>query len=146
MSDHTRRYIASDGEDGHIWKKGAPTLVLTTRGRHSGEQRRAALIYAKEGDHLLIVASKAGADEHPWWYLNLIASPEVEVQVGSEKFTCTATPAPPEVQPRLWEIMVGIWPDYAKYQAKTQRAIPIVILERGPRSAAPGSKEVCSTR
>ena len=129
MSDHTRRYIASDGADGHLWR-GMPTLVITTRGRRSGEQRRTALIYGRDGDQYLVVASKAGADQHPWWYLNLVTSPEVGVQVGAEKFTALARSASAKEKLRLWQIMVGIWPAYERYQVKTKREIPVVILER----------------
>lgn len=129
MSDHTRRYLASDGADGHLWR-GAPTLVITTRGRHSGEQRRTALIYGRDGDRYVVVASKAGAVQHPWWYVNLVASPEVGVQVGADKFTALARSALAEEKQRLWQIMVGIWPAYERYQAKTKREIPVVILER----------------
>ena len=126
-----RRYMATNGADGHLWRKGAPTLVLTTRGRRTGEQRRTALIYGRDGDQYLIVASKAGADQPPWWYLNLIAHPTVEVQVGREKFTAIAKSASAAEKPYLWEIMVGIWPAYTRYQAKTKREIPVVMLERG---------------
>ena len=129
MSDHVRRYIASDGADGHLWR-GVPTLVITTRGRRSGEQRRTALIYGRDGDQYLVVASKAGADQHPWWYLNLVTSPEVGVQVGAEKFAALARSASAEEKLRLWQIMVGAWPAYERYQVKTKREIPIVILER----------------
>jgi len=129
VSDHARRYIVSDGVDGHLWR-GVPTLVITTRGRRSGEQRRTALIYGKDGDRYLVVASKAGAVHHPWWYANLVASPEVGVQVGAEKFTALARSALAEEKLRLWQIMVGIWPAYERYQAKTKREIPVVILER----------------
>ncbi len=130
MSDHTRRYIASNGEDGHFWRKGAPTLILTTRGRRTGEQRRTALIYGQDGDEYLIVASKAGADQDPWWYLNLLAAPEVEVQVVADKFTAIARPASADEKPRLWGIMVGIWAAYERYRAKTKREIPVAILKR----------------
>lgn len=129
MSDHARRYIASDGTDGHIWR-GVPTLVITTRGRRSGEQRCTALIYGRDGDRYIVVASKAGATQHPWWYLNLVTSPEVGVQVGAEKFRALARSASAEEKLRLWQTMVGIWPAYERYQAKTKRDIPIVILER----------------
>lgn len=129
VADHARRYIETDGEDGHMWR-GCPTLVLVTRGRRSGKLRRQMLIYGRDGDNYLIVASKGGADDHPLWYLNLTANPEVDVQVMADRFRARARTATPEEKPRLWSIMTGIYPPYNDYQAKTSRDIPIVILER----------------
>lgn len=83
--DHMNRYLATDGEDGHIWR-GVPTLLLTTLGRSSGEQRMLPLIYGKDGDDHIIVASKGGHTDHPAWYLNLAASNAVSVQVAADKF------------------------------------------------------------
>ncbi|HEY7294582.1 MAG TPA: nitroreductase family deazaflavin-dependent oxidoreductase [Dehalococcoidia bacterium] len=129
QDEHARRYIASNGADGHIWN-GVPTLLLTTTGRRSGEPRLSPLIYGKDGDRYLIVASRGGAPDHPHWYKNLVANPEVQLQVGAERFAARARPATPAEKPALWKIMTGIWPGYDEYQAKTSREIPIVILER----------------
>ena len=92
--------------------------------------RRTALIYGRDGDRYLVVASKGGSRTHPLWYLNLTANPEVQVQVGAEKFTARARTASPEEKPRLWRLMAEIWPDYDRYQQRTSREIPVVILER----------------
>jgi deazaflavin-dependent oxidoreductase (nitroreductase family) len=105
------------------------TLLLTTRGRKSGKLRRTALIFGRDGKNYLVVASKGGAPNHPLWYLNLVANPEVEIQVGAEKFTAHARTAAQEEKPRLWKIMAGIFPNYDEYQAKAGREIPVVILE-----------------
>ncbi len=129
VADHVRRYIATNGEDGHIWR-GAPTLILTTLGRRSGKPRRLALIYGQDGDRYVVVASNGGAAQHPDWYLNLRANPEVQVQVQGDRFRATARTATPEEHQALWPRMVEIWPDYNTYQAKTGRQIPLVILER----------------
>jgi deazaflavin-dependent oxidoreductase (nitroreductase family) len=129
VAEHVQRYIDTNGEDGHLWK-GAPTLILTTLGRRSGQPRRLALIYGKDGDRYVIVASKGGAEKHPEWYLNLLDNPEVQVQVLADRFRATARTATPEEHKALWPRMVEIWPDYDKYQAKTDRQIPLVILER----------------
>jgi deazaflavin-dependent oxidoreductase (nitroreductase family) len=129
VNDHIRRYIETNGEEGHMWR-GAPTLILTTLGRKSGQPRRQALIYGKDGDRFVVVASKGGADEHPAWYLNLSDSPEVEVQVLADRFRARARTATPEERSRLWPQMAEIWPDYNNYQKKTSREIPLVILER----------------
>jgi deazaflavin-dependent oxidoreductase (nitroreductase family) len=129
FQEHVERYIATNGEDGHDWQ-GVPTLLLTTRGRRSGEARTLPLIYGRDGDRLLIVASRGGAPQHPAWYLNLLADPNVEVQVKDDRFRATAHPAGPEERGRLWQTMTGIWPDYDNYQTRTDREIPVVVLER----------------
>ena len=127
--EHVDRYVATDGEDGHEWE-GTQTLLLTTTGRRSGEQRVQPLIYGMSGDDYLVVASKGGAPQHPAWYLNLAANPEVEVQVKGEKFKARARTADPEEKARLWPIMTKEWPSYDEYQQKTDRDIPVVVLER----------------
>lgn len=129
VAEHTRRYVETNGEEGHLWR-GVNTLVLTTRGRKSGKLRRNALIYGRDGDHYVIVASKGGAPRHPMWYLNLMADPNVRVQVGADQFNARARTALPEEKARLWPLMVSIWPAYEDYQKKTSREIPVIILER----------------
>lgn len=127
--DHTERYVATDGADGHQWR-GVNTLLLTTRGRRSGKARRTPLIYGRDGDDYLVVASAGGQPKHPSWYLNLRADPRVRLQVGAEKFDAVARTASPEEKARLWPVMTGIWPAYDDYQRKTSREIPLVILSR----------------
>jgi proline iminopeptidase len=128
--EHIDAYLETDGERGHDWMRGAPALILTTRGRKSGEERLAPLIYGMAGEHPMIVASKGGAPEHPSWYLNLRDNPDVQVQIRGDKFDARARDATPEERPELWKQMNEIWPDYDNYQTKTDREIPIVILER----------------
>jgi deazaflavin-dependent oxidoreductase (nitroreductase family) len=130
VARHIRRYLDSDGAKGHEWRPGVFTLLLTTRGRRSGKLRRTALIYGRDGDRYLVVASVGGSARHPAWYLNLVDHPEVEVQVGAERFPATARTASAEEKPRLWSLMTAIWPAYEGYQRKTRRDIPVVILER----------------
>ena len=127
--EHVARYRATDGEEGHDWQ-GTQTLVLTTTGRKSGEQRDAALIYAPHGDAYAIVASKGGADAPPAWYLNLDADPDVEVQVWGDRFKAKARTASAEEKAEIWPTMTGEWPAYDEYQKKTDREIPVVLLER----------------
>ena len=129
FAEHVERYLATDGEAGHDWQ-GVPTLLLTTHGRRSGEARTLPLIYGRDGDRLLVVASQGGAPKHPGWYLNLVADPEVEVQVKADRFPARARPATAEERPRLWQTMTSIWPDYDKYQTRTDRQIPVVVIER----------------
>lgn len=127
--EHVQRYEETDGEEGHIWVNGAPCLVLTTTGRRTGEDRKFALIYQEhEGDYV-IVASKGGADSHPGWYLNLVDNSDVTVQVGAEKFRAKARTADSAERAALWPTMAAVWPDYDKYQASTEREIPVVVLE-----------------
>jgi len=129
VARHVRRYVETDGRSGHKWN-GRQTLLLTTRGRKSGKLRRTALIYGQDGDRYLLVASNGGARNHPFWYLNLTAQPEVQVQVGADTFTARARTAGAAEKPRLWRLMAAIWPDYDRYQKRTSRNIPVVIVER----------------
>jgi deazaflavin-dependent oxidoreductase (nitroreductase family) len=126
--EHVDRYIATDGEEGHEWR-GTQALLLTTKGRRSGEPRTHPLIYGRHGDDYLIVASLGGAPKHPKWYLNLDADPEVEIQVKGDKIPVYARTASPEEKAELWPIMTKEWPDYDEYQKKTDRDIPVVVLE-----------------
>jgi deazaflavin-dependent oxidoreductase (nitroreductase family) len=128
VRSHIQDYVESGGKKGHLWR-GYPTLLLTTRGRKSGKLRRTALIYGRDGNNYLIVASQGGAPTHPNWYLNLVENPEVELQVGADKLAVRARTAAPEEKPRLWQLMTKIYPQYANYQDKTSRDIPVVILE-----------------
>lgn len=89
------------------------------------------MIYGRDGDSLLIVASKGGSDEPPAWYLNLSENPAVEVQVKADRFQARARTASPEEKPGLWRTMVAEWPSYDEYQGNTDREIPVVVLERG---------------
>jgi deazaflavin-dependent oxidoreductase (nitroreductase family) len=128
VKSHIKTYVESDGKKGHLWR-GFPTLLLTTHGRKSGKLRRTALIYGQDGPNYLLVASNGGDPNHPSWYLNLSANPDVELQVGTEKFHARARTANSTEKPRLWKIMSRIFPKYDEYQAKAGREIPLVILE-----------------
>jgi proline iminopeptidase len=128
--EHVRRYRETDGEVGHIWKRGAKILLLTTKGRKTGEPRTTPLIYEEDGDRLVIVASKGGAPEDPGWYRNLTREPQVELQVKGEVFTARARTATGDERSRLWELAARQWPDYDQYQSRTDREIPVVVLER----------------
>jgi deazaflavin-dependent oxidoreductase (nitroreductase family) len=127
--EHVERYQETDGEVGHEWQ-GTVTLLLTTTGRRTGKEHTTPLIYQPEGDAYLVVASKGGADDHPLWYENLQANPEVQVQVKGDKFPARARTATPDEKPALWRKMTAVWPAYDEYQEKTPRDIPVVVLER----------------
>lgn len=129
VAKHIRTYVESGGKKGHLWQ-GLPTLLLTTRGRRSGKLRRTALIYGQDGDRHVVVASNGGSADHPAWYLNVLAEPEVQVQVAADRFIARARPATAEERPRLWDQMAKIFPMYNTYRTKTDRDIPVVILER----------------
>jgi deazaflavin-dependent oxidoreductase (nitroreductase family) len=128
--EHVRRYEETDGEVGHEWKEGVPTLVLTTTGRKTGQERKFALIYQEiEGD-VVVVASKGGAPNHPGWYFNLVEHPEVGVQVGADRYQARARTAAGEERAKLWDALAAVWPAYNEYAKKTDREIPVVVLER----------------
>ena len=128
--EHVKVYLETDGEVGHEWRNDTSILILTTKGRKSGEERLNALIYGMAGENPMIVASKGGNPQHPGWYVNLRDNPNVQVQIRDDKFDATARDATPEERPELWKLMTAEWPDYDNYQQKTDREIPIVILER----------------
>ena len=128
--EHVRRYRETDGEVGYIWRRGSKILLLTTTGRTSGEQRTTPLIYEDAGDRLVIVASKGGSPEDPGWYRNLVKDPQVELQVKGDVFPAHARTATGEERAELWELAARQWPDYDAYQQKTDREIPVVVLER----------------
>ncbi len=128
--EHVRRYQETDGEEGHIWREGSTVLLLTTKGRRSGRETTTPLIYGLDGDTPVVVASKGGAPEHPGWYRNLRANPEAEVQIKADRFRVRARDAEGEERERLWRLMNDVWPHYVEYQQKTDRLIPVVVLER----------------
>jgi deazaflavin-dependent oxidoreductase (nitroreductase family) len=128
--EHVRAYLETDGEHGHDWRKGSSTLLLTTTGSRSGEPRTNALIYGRSGDDYLVVASHGGSDKPPAWYANLRREPDVGVQVLGDRFRARARTATPEEKPAMWREMTSHWPDYDDYQRRTDREIPVVVLER----------------
>ncbi|HEX3991756.1 MAG TPA: nitroreductase family deazaflavin-dependent oxidoreductase [Acetobacteraceae bacterium] len=137
MIDHANRYISSAGTDGHMYKanppgygeRHVPSLLLTTTGRKSGEKFIFPLYYGETGNSYIIVASKGGAPDHPSWYKNLVVNPEVEVQVGTKRLTAKARTTSGAERTRLWEEALKFWPPYADYQKKTEREIPVVVLD-----------------
>jgi deazaflavin-dependent oxidoreductase (nitroreductase family) len=134
IEEHRELYLR-DPEKAHLWDSTVvgghglvPTLLLTTVGRKSGQKHSMPLIYGESGGSYVVVASKGGAPEHPDWYKNLVAHPEVDFQVASRKFRGRAETASGERRQQLWEMMLPIWPPYTEYQAKTPREIPVVVL------------------
>lgn len=129
--DHVQLYVNSGGAEGQFWR-GTQTLLLTTLGRVSGKPVRTPLIYGEDKGRYFIVASKGGAPEAPLWYRNLTAHPEVRIQVGPETLQGTARTATAAERAEYWPLMVEHWPSYDEYQTKTDREIPIVVIEPHP--------------
>jgi deazaflavin-dependent oxidoreductase (nitroreductase family) len=128
--EHVRRYQETDGDEGFVWKEGSRILLLTTTGRKTGKQTTTPLIFGLEGDTPVIVASQGGAPDHPGWYKNLVKNPAAEVQIKGEKFAVRARDAEGDERERLWELMNGEWRHYDEYQTRTDRRIPVVVLDR----------------
>ncbi len=124
---HAFFYRLSGGKLGGTFRK-SPVLLLNTTGRKTGEPRTTPLLYLKDGDNLILVASNGGAPKHPAWWLNLQAKPEAEVEIGRKKLQVNAKQADAEEHNRLWPLLVDMYSDYAEYQKKTTREIPVVIL------------------
>ena len=125
--EHIDAYRESDGEVGYLWN-GVPTLLLTSTGRRTGEARTSALIFARNGDDYLVVASMGGWPTHPQWYLNVTANARAEIQVKGEHLAVEVRTATPEEKPQLWRIVSDQWPNYDVYQSRTEREIPVVVL------------------
>ena len=123
-------YRASRGRLGNKFMRGAPVFLLVTRGRKSGEERTAPLIYVEDGDDFLVVASKGGMSHHPAWYLNLEADPQCAVEIGARRIPTTATRLSAEEKRALWPRICEVYPDYDDYQKRTTRDIPVIRLRR----------------
>lgn len=128
--EHVERYEATDGEEGYRWQNGTTILLLHTKGRTSGKERVHPLIFREHDGDYLVVASKGGNPEPPDWFKNLEADPHAEIQVKAERFPVRARVASAAEKPELWSYMTEVWPDYDEYQKKTDREIPVVVLER----------------
>lgn len=140
IHDHARRYLDSGGAEGHMWDSSiqggpglVPTLLLVTMGRRSGKTLTVPLIYGESDGAYVIAASRGGTPDHPGWYLTLVAHPDVWVQVASKRFRGTARTTSGAERKALWNRMVGIYPPYEQYQRRTEREIPVVVLEPLPK-------------
>lgn len=133
--EHVDRYRATDGEEGYEWE-GTQTLLLTTKGRKSGEERTTPLIFAPYGEDAYTVVASNGGFAAPGWYLNLSENPAVEVQVKGDRFSARARTASAEEKPEAWKTMVAEWPSYDEYQQRADREIAVVVLERAGSSSA----------
>ena len=127
--EHVRQYEATGGKTGHDWN-GTSCLILRVKGRKTGKVRKYPLIYGKDGNDWVLVASKGGVPENPGWYENLVANPNCEIQVWDEVIPVVASTGSAADKKRVWPAMTAQWPDYDKYQEKTPREIPVVLLRR----------------
>ena len=125
--EHVQKYEETGGAIGHDWN-GTSCLILHTRGRKSGTVRKIPLIYGRDGEDYVIIASKGGAPDHPGWYRNLVANPDVQIQVRDKVIPVTARTGTAADKQRVWPTMVKQWPGYDEYQAGTTRDIPVVLL------------------
>lgn len=125
--EHVRQYEETGGKVGHDWN-GTSCLILRVKGRKTGELRKFPLIYGKDGDDYVLIASKGGYPKNPGWYENLVANPECEVQVWDRVVPVTARTGTPDDKKRVWPVMTKQWPDYDNYQAGSPRDIPVVLL------------------
>ena len=129
VRDHIRRYVESGGRRGHRFN-GRESLLITTRGRRSGRLRRTALYYGRDGERYVLVATAVRDGEDPSWYLNVLESPAVVLQVGADSFAGLARPAAADERGRLWDLMVGVFPKYAAYERESGRPLPVVVVRR----------------
>jgi deazaflavin-dependent oxidoreductase (nitroreductase family) len=128
VADHVRRYVESGGRRGHRFN-GRDALLLTTRGRRTGRLRRTALYYGRDRGRYVLVATAVRGGGHPSWYLNVLESPAVVLQVRTDTFAALARPAEASERPRLWELMVGVLPKYEAYEREAGRELPVVVVE-----------------
>jgi deazaflavin-dependent oxidoreductase (nitroreductase family) len=125
---NTWAYRLTGGWLGGTWLRGAPVMLLTVTGRKTGRELTVPLLYLREGEHVVVVASKGGMDQHPLWYLNLVANPDVTAEIGTEKRSMRAHTADDAEREHYWPKLVAMYRDYAEYQARTKRTIPVVVL------------------
>jgi F420H(2)-dependent quinone reductase len=135
VHNHLRDYL-QDGEKGHYWNASelgghakTPTLLLSTIGRKTGRTSIVPLPYGVDGDNYVVIGSRGGTPDHPGWYYNLQAEPEVNVQVVNRKFRAVARTATGAERERMWKMMAGIYPPYPSYQNLCERQIPVVVLQ-----------------
>jgi deazaflavin-dependent oxidoreductase (nitroreductase family) len=122
-------FRANGGKVGEPFE-GAPMILITHKGAKSGVERTTPLVYTRDGDRLVIIASKAGAPSHPAWYHNLVANPDVTVEVGTERFAARASVVSGDERKRLYDAQAALMPNFKEYQDKTSREIPVVVLTR----------------
>jgi deazaflavin-dependent oxidoreductase (nitroreductase family) len=129
MGGHAAVYRATNGLIGHRFPGFAPMLLVDHVGAKSGTARTSPLVYAEDGENVILVASKGGYPKHPAWFHNLMANPDTSIQIGSTRRRVHARVADAEERKRLWPKVVQVYSGYDDYQRRTEREIPLVILE-----------------
>lgn len=129
MKGHASVYRATGGRVGYRIPGMAPMLLLDHIGAKSGTRRTTPLVFGRDGESIVLVASKGGYPKNPAWYHNLKAHPDVSVQIGSKRMDVHAREATPEERERLWPLMVGVYSGYEGYRRRTGRQIPLIVLE-----------------
>ena len=129
MGGHTTIYRATHGAIGHRVPGAPPMLLLDHVGAKSAVKRTSPLAYARDGESFVVVASKGGYPKNPAWFHNLMANPDTSVQVGSRRLPVHARVADPQERARLWPVVVSVYSGYEGYRRRTEREIPLVILE-----------------
>lgn len=122
-------FRANGGKCGGRWE-GNPMVLLTTTGARSGRERTSPLTYTTDGDRIVLIASRAGDDRHPDWYHNLVANPDVVIEIGTERFEATATTAAEPERTRLFDARIAAMPRFGDYVDQTDRTIPVVVIDR----------------
>ena len=128
-NDYNREIIDTFRKHGGKMPNDAPLLLLTTRGAKSGQSRVNPLAFTRDGDNYVVLASKGGAPTNPDWYYNVVANPDVTVEVGGQEFPAQATVTEGTERERLFNQHVGKMPNFGEYQTKTTRPIPVIVLE-----------------
>jgi deazaflavin-dependent oxidoreductase (nitroreductase family) len=128
VAEQVRLYEATGGKEGGTLE-GAPCVILTTKGRKSGKLRKSPLMRIEHDGVYAVVASMGGAPQHPVWYVNLGANPDVTLQDGDQVLDLRARTASPDQKRHWWPRLTAVWPPYSEYQSKTERDIPVVLLE-----------------
>ena len=129
MGGHARVYRVTGGRIGHRFPGVPPMCLIDHVGAKSGKKRTTPLLYIEDGEDVLIVASKGGYERSPAWYYNLVANPDTTVQIGSEIRPVHARVASDEERPRVWKKATAVYPSYDEYQSRTERKIPLIVLE-----------------
>jgi deazaflavin-dependent oxidoreductase (nitroreductase family) len=122
-------FRANEGKIGGMFA-GAPMILITHKGAKSGNEYTSPLVYTRDADNVVIIASKGGAPEDPQWFRNLVANPDVTVEIGTEKYAGHARVAAGEERDRLFRAQADLMPNFDEYASKTTRTIPVVVIER----------------
>jgi F420H(2)-dependent quinone reductase len=129
IKGHTMAYRATHGLVGYRFPGAPPALLLDHVGARSGKRYTTPLVFGRDGSNVILVASKGGHPKHPAWFHNLQANPDVSIQIGSKRMDMRARVATAEERERLWSLMVGVYRGYEGYRQRTEREIPLVVLE-----------------